>query len=221
MSVVRPLGDADVLKKKTPQNPKYSHVESGLDTGSSASKVRKAKEMEDDCARYRREEHFQRIKPRKLFALLTDPNPALRLLIVDVRDDLAEFEACHLHTAVHYNPARLNHATNPWIAEILSARNKADTLIVLYDYDEVRSPDVANLMFEKGIDNVAVLHGGLKNYCAYHDNVEGVPPAGTPMLTKVDTASTYAPSIVSGMRSARSAMGSAAGSAAGSGRVWR
>ncbi|KAM5171399.1 centrosomal protein of 41 kDa [Mantella aurantiaca] len=62
MSARRHIGDPEVLKKRIPQNPKYQHIKTRLDTGSSMTKyLERIEEMKRNY-RYRKDELFKRIK---------------------------------------------------------------------------------------------------------------------------------------------------------------
>ena len=67
-----------------------------------------------------------------------------------------------LCTAAWNYPVRLlSRAFNPFTPEILAFRNQEPgRIIVLYDLNDEMAASAANLMFEKGIDNVFVLNGG-------------------------------------------------------------
>eukprot|EP01013_Petalomonas_cantuscygni_P008999 TRINITY_DN21767_c0_g1_i1.p1 TRINITY_DN21767_c0_g1~~TRINITY_DN21767_c0_g1_i1.p1 ORF type:complete len:238 (+),score=25.30 TRINITY_DN21767_c0_g1_i1:130-843(+) len=190
-SLKKPLGNPKNVERKIPMNPRYSQVSSTLDTGGNVLKQKRA--ADEEVARFRKVEHFKRIKPRGLGTLLssarlrgddppTDDSP--NVLLIDLRD-MEEYEQCHIEGAVHYDRPRINHATAPWTPPIMAHRNRPNCLIVTYDWDEGSGPDFANLIFEKGIDNVWVLTGGLRNYLQYFTDVVGSPPPGTPLLTKV------------------------------------
>ncbi|XP_018421837.1 PREDICTED: centrosomal protein of 41 kDa isoform X2 [Nanorana parkeri] len=62
MSARRHIGDAEILKKRIPQNPKYQHVKSRLDTGSSMTKYMERIEEMKRNYRYKKDELFKRIK---------------------------------------------------------------------------------------------------------------------------------------------------------------
>ncbi|KAM4036733.1 centrosomal protein of 41 kDa [Anomaloglossus baeobatrachus] len=62
MSARRNIGDPEILKKRIPQNPKYQHVKSRLDTGNSITKyLEKIEEIKRNY-RYKKDELFKRIK---------------------------------------------------------------------------------------------------------------------------------------------------------------
>lgn len=78
-----------------------------------------------------------------------------------------------------YPAARLRRAVNEFDAAICAYRNReADMgrLIVLYCWDERASHAAAEIMFQKGVDNLLLLAGGLREFgAAYGDLVEGRP----------------------------------------------
>ncbi|KAI1882296.1 hypothetical protein AGOR_G00249220 [Albula goreensis] len=62
MSTRRAIGNADYLKKRIPQNPKYQHVKSRLDTGCSLLKYMERLEEIKRNYRYKKGELFKRLK---------------------------------------------------------------------------------------------------------------------------------------------------------------
>ena len=105
-------------------------------------------------------------------------------LVLDVRDR-EDFDKCHIIGAMHYNPIKLAHATNPYTPEILQFKNKDNRVIVLYDLDEeiVVARKVANIFFEKGADNIVIISGGLKEFVqTYSHLIVGESPV--PILPK-------------------------------------
>ncbi len=54
----------------------------------------------------------------------------------------------------------LSRAVNPLSPEILDFMNAEQRIILLCDWDERIAVPAANLLFEKGADNVVVLSGG-------------------------------------------------------------
>ena len=107
-----------------------------------------------------------------------------KYLLLDVREK-EDYEKGHIHTALHFPPTKLNHATNPYTAEILNFRNKEHHAILLYDLDEeiVVQRKVGNIFFEKGCDNVFVLSGGLRVFVQdFMHLMDGVSPV--PVIEK-------------------------------------
>ncbi|XP_062403659.1 centrosomal protein of 41 kDa [Sardina pilchardus] len=62
MSSKRNIGNQKYLKKRIPQNPRYQHVKSRLDTGSSLTKEMERLEEIKKNYRYRKDELFKRLK---------------------------------------------------------------------------------------------------------------------------------------------------------------
>ncbi|KAJ8245428.1 hypothetical protein GJAV_G00270620 [Gymnothorax javanicus] len=62
MSTRRGIGNAEYLQKRVPQNPKYQHVKSKLDTGCSMSKYMERLEDFKKNYRYKKGELFKRLK---------------------------------------------------------------------------------------------------------------------------------------------------------------
>lgn len=142
-------------------------------------------------ARFHKDEHFKRISCGAFVRLLATaggaepPSPVVGtgptalspiaeadgkrekpvdVLILDLRT-AEDFEQCRISGSVSYPVAMLHRATNPFTAEVLSyANQQPGKLIVLYDADERIAAGAANLMFEKGIDNVCMLSGGLAEF---------------------------------------------------------
>uniref|UniRef100_A0A061S6Y0 Centrosomal protein CEP41 n=1 Tax=Tetraselmis sp. GSL018 TaxID=582737 RepID=A0A061S6Y0_9CHLO len=65
--------------------------------------------------------------------------------------------------AKNYPARMLSRAMHPFTPEILDYSNREpERIIVIYDLDERIVLNAGNLFFEKGIDNVFVLSGGMK-----------------------------------------------------------
>ncbi|KAG5273021.1 hypothetical protein AALO_G00146660 [Alosa alosa] len=62
MSSTRNIGNKEYLKKRIPQNPRYQHVKSRLDTGCSLTKEMERLEEMKKNYRYRKDELFKRLK---------------------------------------------------------------------------------------------------------------------------------------------------------------
>ncbi|XP_042326648.1 centrosomal protein of 41 kDa [Sceloporus undulatus] len=62
MSARRRLGEPELLTKRIPQNPKYQHVKTRLDTGSSMTKYTEKLEEIKRNYRYKKDELFKRVK---------------------------------------------------------------------------------------------------------------------------------------------------------------
>ena len=75
-------------------------------------------------------------------------------------------EGDHGCAAWSYPLRLLSRAFNPFTPEILAFRNQEPSrIILLYDHGDDLAASAANLMFEKGIDNVFVLNGGTAVVC--------------------------------------------------------
>uniref|UniRef100_H0Y225 Rhodanese domain-containing protein n=1 Tax=Otolemur garnettii TaxID=30611 RepID=H0Y225_OTOGA len=62
MSVQRHIGNPEYLTKRIPQNPRYQHVKSRLDTGNSMAKYTEKLEEPEPDYRYKKDEPFKRLK---------------------------------------------------------------------------------------------------------------------------------------------------------------
>lgn len=62
--------------------------------------------------------------------------------------------------AVSYPARKLSRAVNALSPEILAFMNAEQRIILVYDWDERIAAPAANLLFEKGADNVVLLSGG-------------------------------------------------------------
>ncbi|XP_042563388.1 centrosomal protein of 41 kDa isoform X2 [Clupea harengus] len=62
MSATQNIGNKEYLKKRIPQNPRYQHVKSRLDTGCSLTKQMERLEEIKKNYRYRKDELFKRLK---------------------------------------------------------------------------------------------------------------------------------------------------------------
>jgi centrosomal protein CEP41 len=75
--MIKPIGNRNILEKKIPKSTKYEHVKATLDTGLTVGKFLKKLGGESAInARFRREEHFRRVKPEELakFVMLQQRN---------------------------------------------------------------------------------------------------------------------------------------------------
>ncbi len=132
--------------------------------------------------------------------------PKKDYLLLDTRDR-EDFEKCHIAGAMHYNPIKLVHATNPYTPEILQFKNKEHRVIVLYDLDEeiVVNKKVANVFFEKGADNVVIISGGLKEFVQnfshliYGESPVPILPKNARVQSRGGTSS-YGGSVAGGSR---------------------
>ena len=87
-----------------------------------------------------------------------------QVLLLDLRTT-EEYDSCHVRGAVSFPIAMLSRAMNPFIPEILEFCNREpEKIIVVYDMKERQSVIAGNIFFEKGIDNVCMLSGGLAEF---------------------------------------------------------
>ncbi|XP_056307967.1 centrosomal protein of 41 kDa [Danio aesculapii] len=99
MSVKRGIGDSAFLKKKIPQNPKYQHVKTRLDTGSSLTKYMERLEEARKNYRYRKDELFKRLKVTTFAQLViqvasvSDQNDNIKDELAGLEDDVSLFSA--------------------------------------------------------------------------------------------------------------------------------
>lgn len=150
------------MEKKPPHSDLYGHVTSGINTGASMSKVFKKYDEGKLNVLFRRNENFRRLKPQKFSRLLNSERT--EVLVLDLRDE-EQYEKFRVVGAVSYPVALLSRAVNPFIPEILEFANKEPArIIVIYHEHERVSVNAANLFFEKGLDNVFMLHGGINDF---------------------------------------------------------
>eukprot|EP00796_Vickermania_ingenoplastis_P007332 gene7332-5166_t len=188
MSYAKPIGDSKLLDKKPPaRNEKFAKVKPVVESGmtvelaeymrQNAIKVKKqpgelfkrvlTKVVADDIERKINPE----ILPDGGFAKPMDEYRGGRgaqpqeveLLLVDCRPE-EDYKQCHIAGALHYPRVKVIHATNPFLPEMFSFKNKENKLIVMYDLEEEMAVELANIVFQKGIDNIAIMAGGLREF---------------------------------------------------------
>ncbi|EPY29071.1 hypothetical protein AGDE_10140 [Angomonas deanei] len=97
-------------------------------------------------------------------------------LVVDCRET-ADYEACHIKGALFYPKTRIYHATSPFLTEMYAFKNKENRVVLLYDLEEEAVCQLANTFFEKGMDNVGILAGGLREFVQdFSECIEGESP---------------------------------------------
>lgn len=145
-------------------------------------------------------------------------------LILDVRDP-EDFEVCHVTEAVSYPAPRISQ--DRITPQLYSYKNKADTMIIVYDDEEKVAAGVATAFVQKGWENVFLMSGGLKIAAAkYPLMVDGDLPERLASPTRpARGGGSSRMSTVSGgggrSRGARSVRSSAASSRGGGGRTSR
>ena len=82
-------------------------------------------------------------------------------LLLDLRDP-EEYEHWRIRESINF-PAT-NIARDKMIPELFRFKNKPDKLIIVYHTDERKGTQAANLMAEKGYDNVFLLSGGIDQF---------------------------------------------------------
>ena len=84
-----------------------------------------------------------------------------KFLLLDMRDQ-EEYQMFHIKEALNY-PAP-NIGRDKIIPELFRFKNKANKLIIIYMGDERKGTAAANLMSEKGYENVFLLSGGIEQF---------------------------------------------------------
>jgi len=92
-------------------------------------------------------------------------------LLLDLRDP-EEYDFWRIKESISYPAANI--ARDKMIPELYRFKNKPDKLIVVYMSDERKGCAAANLLSEKGYDNVFLLSGGIEQFNEeFHHLVEG------------------------------------------------
>ncbi|KAG5494032.1 hypothetical protein JKF63_01865 [Porcisia hertigi] len=188
MSINPAIGDKDVLNRRLVVNPKYNAVKPVVESGMTAEL---AQYMRDKVVKTKKQpgELFRRLSTHSIADFLdrqepksvlddggfarpmdeyggignADGKPAMSFLLLDCRR-VEDYESCHIKTALHYPKIKLHHSTNPFLPEMYTYKNKENMFIVLYDLEEEAVLPLANTMFQKGIDNAAIIAGGLREF---------------------------------------------------------
>ena len=176
----QPIGNKDILKTKIPRSGKYDDVGPTLNTGGNV-----LKKAPPEPVKLGHEELFKRMKGRTLHRLLTEPNPEVKVVLLDVRPPEA-YEQCHIMEASNYPHTMLSRSTNEYTPAVFQNKNKEGVLLVCYDEDESIAINTCNTMFKKGIDNIMMLTGmgtrvaGFAILCLLHPRVfwEVLGPVG-------------------------------------------
>ncbi|KAJ1500589.1 Centrosomal protein of 41 kDa [Coelomomyces lativittatus] len=91
-------------------------------------------------------------------SISTGYDVTLPYLLLDVREE-KEWRKYHLIAALPYPSAYLKR--DQFNREIMMYKNKKEKSIILYDQNESIAPLTAQLLVEKGFENIFVLSGGL------------------------------------------------------------
>lgn len=175
----KPMGEPGALEKRIVPNPRYAGVKAVVASGFNQLRACEKWDQEKLNVRFRREENFRRMKAATLASLLAAGDSAkVEALVLDVRDPEAHAMAKVVGSGSYPAP-HLSRCFNPFTPELLAYSNKEPArIIIIYDYDERVAVPAANLFFEKGVDNVFLLSGGIRALAASHpDLVEGSLPA--------------------------------------------
>ncbi|KAB5571632.1 hypothetical protein PHYPO_G00227290 [Pangasianodon hypophthalmus] len=92
MSSKRSIGDSEYLKKRIPQNPKYQHVKSRLDTGLSLTKYMERLEEIKRNYRYKKDELFKRLKVTTFAQLVVLQVASVSDLNESIMDEVPKLE---------------------------------------------------------------------------------------------------------------------------------
>ncbi|CBZ30410.1 conserved hypothetical protein [Leishmania mexicana MHOM/GT/2001/U1103] len=194
MSMNPTIGDKDILQRRMSANPRYDGVQAVVESGMTAQLAQYMRNIKIKTKR-QPGELFQRLRIDVIAAFLSRQEPksvledggfarpmdeyggpenavdkvATSYLLVDCRE-VEHYEACHIKTALHYPKIKLHHSTNPFLPEMYAYKNKENKCIVLYDLEEEAVVNLANTMFQKGIDNVAIIAGGLREFAQDYAN---------------------------------------------------
>lgn len=185
MSVVKPIGDSKVMEKKVPaRSERFSKVKPVVESGMT---VELAQYMKQNAIRVKRQpgELFKRVLTmsvanaieRKISPEVMEDGGFARpmdeyrgatkeevdYLVVDCREE-EDYRKCHVAGALHYPRIKINHSTNPFLPEMFAYKNKENKLIVMYDLEEESVTELANIVFQKGVDNIAIMAGGLREF---------------------------------------------------------
>lgn len=97
MSLKQGIGSSEYLKKRIPQNPKFQHVKTRIDTGCSLSKYMERLEEARKNYRYRKDELFKRLKVTTFAQLViqvasvSDQNDIIKDEMARLDDDVSIF----------------------------------------------------------------------------------------------------------------------------------
>jgi centrosomal protein CEP41 len=82
-------------------------------------------------------------------------------IILDLRDEI-EYANCHIKEAISFPGVMISR--DKFLPEMIMMKNKEGKMIILYHSDERNGVPYANLLFQKGYDNVFFLSGGIEEF---------------------------------------------------------
>ncbi len=82
-------------------------------------------------------------------------------IILDLRDE-SEYNNCHIKEAISFPGVMISR--DKFLTEMIMMKNKEGKMIILYHSDERSGVPYANLLFQKGYDNVFFLSGGIEEF---------------------------------------------------------
>ena len=92
-------------------------------------------------------------------------------MLLDLRDP-EDYDFWRIKESVNFPAAKI--AQDKMIPELYRFKNKADKLIIVYMNDERKGCQAANMLAEKGYENVFLLSGGIDQFNEeFHGLVEG------------------------------------------------
>lgn len=98
-------------------------------------------------------------------------NDSTNFLLLDLRDP-EEYDFWRIKEAINYPAANIGR--DKIIPELYRFKNKQNKLIIIYMGDERKGTAAANLMAEKGYENVFLLSGGIDQFNEeFHNLIEG------------------------------------------------
>lgn len=208
---------------RTSRTSKFAHVKSVVRTGQSS---KRSVGLTTGEVLRRRDEIFSRVGAKALESLLADAAPAPESLydlvetrsapvvVVDATEDPSQrqafvlldcrseeqFEACHIHGAVHFDSMLLRQDRVPGAYYGLKGAQRERQLILYSDGDR-RAAQAAKAFVEKGWSCAAILSGGLTRFAKHHGHlIEG--DAAEDVLAELDFNASGSP-IGGGSRSRR------------------
>ena len=194
------------MDKRVPRNPRYAGVRATINSGMTVDKVRvvttkqylrrrdesffriSAGQLHELFAEYE-QELFEGVEDNRAHTHDPDnhgprivtydeeasPEYERPYLILDIRPE-HEFQQCHLMQARSFPMMFMKQDRT--LPELVSFKNREGALIILYETDERQACAAANMMVQRGFDNVYVLSKGLVGFAAaFPSFVEGQPPA--------------------------------------------